>query len=110
MRFSGHLTTTVSPLSVTALLLVLLLAGCSSTSTRQTATPDPLQFQAAALESAGNYTGAAQLYQQAATKATGEQQQALLLKATDSLIRGDDILAATAILDGLPPRLGSGDL
>ncbi len=85
-------------------LWVLLLSGCGAP-VRPTA-PDPdvqLRQQALALESQGNYQGAAALYLDAAARAVTPRKEDLLLHAISSLIRGDDQVRATGLLDGLAP-------
>ena len=62
------------------------------------------------METSGNYQGAAQLYLQAAAKTTGSDQQALQLQAAASLIRGEDYLGATRLLDELPAAQLGGEV
>jgi outer membrane PBP1 activator LpoA protein len=99
-------TTLYKLLSIT--LLAALIIGCSSGVRMGSSTESRLQKQAQTLEDSGNYQGAAQLYLQAAAKTTGNDQQALQLQATASLIRGEDYIGATRLLDELPAaQLGS---
>jgi outer membrane PBP1 activator LpoA protein len=88
---------------VNALLLAITLAGCTSGMPPVRPTPeDRLQRQAQALETSGNFQGAAQLYLQAAATQTGSAQQELQLLAAESLIRGGYLDQARQLLDGIP--------
>ena len=91
-------------LLLAALLAAFLLAGCSSGDIRPgpPAVDDRLQLQAVALEAAGNYLGAAELYLLAATGATPPQQYHLKLQAAAILIRGGDLQRAKSLLDAVP--------
>jgi outer membrane PBP1 activator LpoA protein len=94
---------------LTITLLAALVFGCSSL--RMDSFSDSrLQQQAQALEISGNYQGAAQLYLQAAAKTTGSDQQALQLQAAASLIRGEDYIGATRLLDELPAAQLGGEV
>jgi outer membrane PBP1 activator LpoA protein len=85
-----------------ATLLAVLLAGCGGM-------PGPLikpgadrlQTRAQALEDAGNFQGAAQVYLQAAASAAIPEKYHLQLRAADSLIRGNELAQAAALLDEL---------
>ena len=100
-------TTFIKLLAVT--LLAALIIGCSGLRTDSSA-DSRLQQQAQALENSGNYQGAAQLYLQAAAKTTGNDQQALQLLAAASLIRGEDYIGATRLLDELPAAQLGGEV
>ena len=94
-----------------ALLAALLLAGCTSEiKPGAPAAEDRMQQQAAALEAAGNLQGAAQVYLQAATRASPPERYHLQLQAAAILIRGGDLLGATSLLDAIPKTtLDTGD-
>jgi hypothetical protein len=91
-------------LRLVALLAAVLLAGCSGGSIRPEApaVDDRLQLQAVALEAAGNYLGAAELYLNAAAAAVPPQRYRFKLQAAAILIRGDDLQRATSLLDAIP--------
>jgi outer membrane PBP1 activator LpoA protein len=95
---------------LTVTLLAALIIGCSSGVRTGTSADSRLQKQAQALEDSGNYQGAAQLYLQAGAKTTGNDQQALQLQAAASLIRGEDTIGATRLLDALPAAQLGGEL
>ncbi len=95
---------------LTVTLLAALIIGCSSGVRTGTSADSRLQKQAQALEDSGNYQGAAQLYLQAAAKTTGNDQQALQLQAAASLIRGEDYIGATRLLDELPAAQLGGEV
>jgi outer membrane PBP1 activator LpoA protein len=93
----------VAPKLLAVLLAALLLAGCSGgIKPVPPAADDRLQLQAVALEAAGNYQGAAQVYLQAAAKASPAEQYHLQLQAAAILIRGGDLLRAVSLLDAIP--------
>ncbi|MGB5716336.1 MAG: penicillin-binding protein activator [Gammaproteobacteria bacterium] len=111
MQLSGFYPATVLRHALTALLLSTFIAGCSTSTQRSAATVTPVQQQAHELEASGNYTGAAQLYITAASRATvGQQQQSLQLQAVSSLIRGKDFANARRLLDEMQPALANSDL
>ena len=110
MQFSGFYPATVIRTVLTALLLVSVIAGCSTQRPRSPETASPAQQQARLLEASGDYAAAAQLYLQAASRATGEEQQALQMQAADSLIRGEDFITARRLMDEIPPPLASSNL
>lgn len=86
-----------------ALLTAVLLAGCSGgIRPGVPAGDDRLQLQAVALEAAGNFQGAAEVYLQAAARAVPPEQYHLQLQAAAILIRGGDLLRATSLLDAIP--------
>jgi outer membrane PBP1 activator LpoA protein len=91
---------------LTATLLTVLIVGCSS----GVRIGSSIEKQAQTLEASGNYQGAAQLYLQAAAKTSGTAQQALQLQAAASLIRGEDYIGATRLLDELPAAQLSGEV
>ena len=69
---------TVAVQLLAVLLAVVLLAGCSGgIKPVPPAADDRLQLQAVALEAAGNYQGAAEVYLQAAAKASPPEQYLL---------------------------------
>ena len=105
----NRLQTTLRKL-LTATLLAALIVGCSSGVRTGSSADSRLQRQAQSLESRGNYQGAAQLYLQAAEKTTGSDQQALQLQAAASLIRGEDYIGATRLLDELPAAQLGGEV
>ena len=70
---------------LTAILLAAVISGCSSGVRTGSFGESRLQKQAQALETSGNYQGAAQLYLDAAAQASGTEQQALRLLAAASL-------------------------
>ncbi len=85
------------------LLAAMLMVGCSGGIRPEApAADDRLQLQAVALEAAGNYQGAAELYLQAATRAGPPEQYHLNLQAAAILIRGGDLLRAASLLDATP--------
>ena len=97
--------------AIIALLLATLIAGCSSGIRSDGPAGDSrLQKQALALEANGNYQDAAELYLQAAAKASGKEALSFRLQAAGSLIRGADYLRATALLDELPEAELDGEL
>ena len=110
MQFSGFYPATMLRPALTALLLVTLIAGCSTSPTRGPETISPVQKQARLLEASGDYAAAAQIYLQAASRASGDEQQALQLQAANSLIRGKDFLTARRLMDKMPAPLASSDL
>ena len=110
MQFSGFYPATVLRTALTALLLASFIAGCSTSPTRGPEKTSPVQQQARLLEASGDYAAAAQLYLQAASRASGEEQQALQLQAADSLIHGEDFLTARRLMDEIPPPLAGSDL
>jgi outer membrane PBP1 activator LpoA protein len=87
------------------LLLIVMLAGllaaCSGMRPGGPAATSKLQSEAEALESLGNYQGAAQLYLNAASAAGIPQKYSLQLQASGSLIRGGHFPHATRLLDEL---------
>jgi len=86
-----------------AVLMAILLVGCSGgIRPGAPAVDDHLYLQAVGLEAAGNYQGAAQVYLQAATRATPPEQYHLQLQAAAILIRGADLLRAASLLDAIP--------
>jgi hypothetical protein len=88
---------------VIALLLAALLAGCSSGIRPPSPGVDErLQQQAQALEAAGDFQGAAQVYLQAAAQAAVPRNYQLQLLAADSLVRGADTERARQLLEGIP--------
>jgi hypothetical protein len=90
-------------LPAAVLLAAVLLAGCSGGIRPETpAIKDHLQLQAVALEAAGNYQGAADVYLQAAAGAVPPEQYHLNLQAAAILIRGGDLLRAESLLDAIP--------
>jgi len=94
---------TVAVQLLAVLLAVVLLAGCSGgIKPVPPAADDRLQLQAVALEAAGNYQGAAQVYLQAAAKVSPPEQYHLQLQAAAILIRGGDLLRARSLLDAIP--------
>ena len=110
MQFSGFYPATMLRPALTALLLVTLIAGCTTSPTRGPETISPVQKQARLLEASGDYAAAAQIYLQAASRATGDEQQALQLQAANTLIRGEDFLTARRLMDKMPAPLASSDL
>jgi outer membrane PBP1 activator LpoA protein len=94
-----------------AMLLTALLAGCS-TGIRPPApaAEDPLQQQARALETEGDFLGAAQIYLQAAAQAAAPHKYQLQLQAAAILIRGGDIERARQLLEGIPEAQRVGDI
>jgi outer membrane PBP1 activator LpoA protein len=85
------------------LLATVLLVACSGgVRPGATAADDHLQLQAVALEAAGNYQGAAEVYLQAAARAVPPEQYHLQLQAAAILIRGNDLLRAVSLLDAIP--------
>ncbi|MGB5474398.1 MAG: penicillin-binding protein activator [Gammaproteobacteria bacterium] len=82
-------------------LLAALLAGCGGMPPLVKPGTDRLQTQAQALEDAGNYQGAAQVYLQAATGAAIPEKYRLQLLAAGSLIRGNELASAAPLLDQL---------
>ena len=95
---------------LTAILLAAVISGCSSGVRTGSFGESRLQKQAQALETSGNYQAAAQLYLQAAAKTSGSDQQALQLQAAASLIRGEDYIGATRLLDELPAAQLGGEV
>ena len=110
MQFSGFHPATVLRTALTALLLASFIAGCSTSPTRGPEKTSPVQQQAHLLEASGDYAAAAQLYLQAASRTSGEEQQALQLQAADSLIHGEDFITARRLMDEIPPPLAGSDL
>jgi outer membrane PBP1 activator LpoA protein len=85
-------------------LWIVLLSGCGTPVRPTPADPDAqLRQRAQALESQGNFQGAAALYLDAAAVAVTPRKEDLLLHATGVLIRGGDQQRATELLDGLIP-------
>ncbi|MGD2112732.1 MAG: penicillin-binding protein activator [Gammaproteobacteria bacterium] len=83
-------------------LLIALLAGCGEMPPLVTPAADRLQAQVQALEDAGNHQAAAQLYLQAAARASSpEEKYRLQLLAAGILIRGQQLASATALLNEL---------
>ena len=108
MQLSGYHLTAVLRTACTALLLATFIAGCSTAPTRSPETASPVQQQARLLEASGDYAAAAQLYLQAASRATKDEKQALQLQAADSLIHAEDFLSARLLMDEIPvPPPGS---
>jgi len=98
-----HMPGTVVPRLLAALLIAALLAGCSKGIRPGTpAADDHLQLQAVALEAAGDYQGAAEVYLQTAARAVPPEQYHLNLQAAAILIRGGDLLRAGSLLDSIP--------
>jgi outer membrane PBP1 activator LpoA protein len=98
-----HAPGTVAPKFLAALLAAFLLVGCSGgIRPGAPAADDHLQLQAIALEAAGNYQGAAEVYLQAAARSAPPEQYHLQLQAAAILIRGSDLLRATSLLDAIP--------
>lgn len=97
--------------TVIAMLLAVLLAGCSTGIRSPIPTAeDRLQQQAQALETNGNFLGAAQLYLQAAAQATVPRKYQLQLQAAASFIRGGDLERARQLLEGIPESQRVGDI
>jgi len=93
----------VAPKLLAVLLAAVLLAGCSGgIKPGAPAADDRLQLQAVAMEAAGNYQGAAQVYLQAAARAVPPEQYHLQLQAAAILIRGGDLTRALGLLDAIP--------
>ena len=98
-RIPGAISLKLLPVLLTA----VLLAGCSGGIRPGAPVPgDRLQLQAVALEAAGNYQGAADVYLQAAARAVPPEQYHLNLQAAAILIRGGDLLRAASLLDAIP--------
>ncbi len=98
-RIPGAISLKLLPVLLTA----VLLAGCSGGIRPGAPAPgDRLQLQAVALEAAGNYQGAADVYLQAAARAVPPEQYHLNLQAAAILIRGGDLLRAASLLDAIP--------
>ena len=94
-----------------AMLLTALLAGCSTgIRTSIPGAEDRLQRQAQALETRGDYQGAAQVYLQAAAQAAVPRKYQLQLQAAASLIRGGDIERARQLVEGIPEAQRVGDI
>jgi outer membrane PBP1 activator LpoA protein len=110
MQLSGSYPATVLRTALTTLLLATFIAGCTTSPTRSPKTASPVQQQARLLKASGDYAAAAQLYLQAASRATGEAQQALQLQAANSLIHGEDFLAARRLMDEMPAPRPDSDL
>ncbi|MEN8206734.1 MAG: penicillin-binding protein activator [Pseudomonadota bacterium] len=110
MQISVLFPTAVLRTALTALLLTMLIAGCGTAPTHGPGTVSPVQQQARLLEASGDYAAAAQLYLQAASRTSGEEQQTLQLWAADSLIRGGDFLSARQLMDEIPAPLAGSDL
>jgi outer membrane PBP1 activator LpoA protein len=91
-------------------LLAVLLAGCGGMPPLVTPAADRLQAQARAYEDAGDYQAAARVWLQAADAAAVPEKYRLQLLATGSLIRGNDLPAATTLLDRLQAVALTGDL
>ncbi len=91
-------------------LLAVLLTGCGGMPALVTPGTDRLQTQATALEAAGDYQGAAQVYLQAAAAAGVPEKYHLQLLAAGSLIRGNDLARATTLLDELTAVALTGEL
>ena len=81
---------------------ISLLAGCA-TPVREAppSAESRLQSQVQALEAAGDFTGAAAVYLQAAEQATAPLKQDYLLSGADNLTRGGDYERAETILAGI---------
>jgi len=98
-----HTPGTAMPTFLAALLAAALLIGCSGgIRPGAPAVDNHLQLQAVALEAAGNYQGAADVYLQAAARAVPPEQYHLNLEAAAILIRGGDLLRAKSLLDAIP--------
>ena len=96
------------PTRLPSLLLLLaiagtaLLAGCTTTVREVPVRADNrLQSQVQALETAGDFQGAAAVYLQAAEQAAAPLKQEYQLSGVDQLIRGGDAGRAEAILAGI---------
>ncbi len=93
----------LAPQLLAALLVAFLLIGCSGGIKPVTPPADDrLQLQAVALEAAGDYQAAAQIYLQAADKTSPPEQYHLQLQAAAILIRGGDLLRAESLLVAIP--------
>jgi len=90
-------------LLLSALVAAVLLTGCTS-GVRPGAppVPDRLKLQALALEAAGNYRDAAEIYLKAAATAKPPGKYHLQLEAIAILIRGDDLAHAGSLLETIP--------
>lgn len=95
--------------SLLAGLFGALLAGCTPGAIIKPGA-DRLQAQAQALEAAGDYPGAAQVYLQAAASASIPEKYHLQMRAAGSLIRGNDLARAAALLDELQGVALDGEL
>jgi len=94
-----------------ALLLAGLLAACSGiVPLPGTGGTGKLQAEADAQEALGNYTGAAQLYLNAASTAAAPEQYRLQLLAVGSLLRGHELERAGQLLDSLQQAGLTGEL
>src|SRR6185503_445388 len=85
------------------LLVVVLLAGC--TSIGPTSEAPPSVDRARALESAGDHAGAARIYEALATQNTGTEQNALLLQAALEHLRARKPDDAQRVLASINPPL-----
>jgi outer membrane PBP1 activator LpoA protein len=94
------------------LLLVLTLAGCVPSGIIKEPEPerpavDPLATQALSLEQAGDFLGAASLYERLAAEGAPPARQEMLLRAADAYLKGGDPEQAARLLSlvesqGLP--------
>ncbi len=92
-------------------LLAAVLAGCTGMpGALMKPGTDRLQTQAQALEATGDFQGAAQVYLQAAASAAIPEKYQLQLLAADSLIHGNELPRATALLDELQAVALDGEL
>ena len=90
--------------------LLGLLAGCAQPPTKPAKpayTPTQLQQlnQAAALEASGDFTSAAQVYEQLAATASSPLRDKWLLQAADARLQGGDVTGAESALGGVQSRL-----
>ena len=92
------------------IVLAAMLAACEPSATwRRPATASPAQQQAERLAQAGDYAGAAALYESAAASETGDRRTAMLLAAATNYILARDSEAAANVMRQLQ-RPRSGDL
>jgi uncharacterized protein len=91
-------------------LLLSLLNACGQLPTIGQPAGSKLQRDAEALEAAGDYQGAAQLYLTAAASAGIPQQYTLQMQAADILIRGNQYSQAHALLQPLQSAGLGGEL
>lgn len=96
-----------APLCV-LIVLAVILAGCEPSATwRKPYTETAEQQQAERLSQAGDYAGAAVLYESSAASETGDRRSALLLAAAANYILARDISAADNVMRQLQrPRRG----
>jgi outer membrane PBP1 activator LpoA protein len=96
--------------SLLAVLLAVLLAGCGGMPPLVTPADERLQNQVQSLEATGDYRTAAQVYLQAAAAAAAPEKYRLQLLAAGSLIRGDALPEAEALLTSLETAGLEGEL